>query len=137
DVAGGGGAYGRLELYLDRAGALLSLGGIERRFKKRAAARRSLEQARSAFEQLGCPGWAEQANAELGRISGRRAAPDDSLTASERKVAELVAAGLPNKELAPQLFLSVHTVEAHLSNAYAKLGIRSRSQLARRLSVSA
>jgi DNA-binding NarL/FixJ family response regulator len=130
-------AYHTLGLDFDSARALLFLGRVERRSKKRAAARRSLEQARSAFERLGCPGWAEQASEELGRISGRRAAPDDSLTASERKVAELVAAGLSNKEVAAQLFISVYTVEAHLSNVYAKLGIRSRTQLAHRLSTPA
>src|SRR5262249_37597058 len=122
-------AYRTLGLDFDSARALLFLGRVERRAKKRAAARRSIEQARSAFEQLDSPGWAEQASAELGRISGRRATADDALTASERKVAELAAAGLSNKEVAAQLFISVATVEAHLSNVYAKLGIRSRSQL--------
>src|SRR5262249_49114476 len=88
---------------------------------------------RSAFEQLGCAGWAKAANAELGRISGRRAAPDDGLTPSERKVADLVASGLSNKEVAAQLFVSVYTVEAHLKKVYAKLGIRSRTPLAGRI----
>ena len=129
--------YRALGLDFDNARALLFLGRVERRSKKRAAARETLEQARAAFDRLGCPGWAEQASAELRRISGRRAGPDDALTASERRVAELVAAGLSNKEVAAQLFISVHTIEAHLSHVYAKLGIRSRTQLARRLSASA
>ena len=48
-------------------------------------------------------------------------------------MAELVASGLSNKEVAAQLYVSIYTVEAHLSRVYAKLGIRSRGQLARRL----
>ena len=55
------------------------------------------------------------------------------LTPGEQRVAELVASGLSNKEVAGQLYLSVYTVQAHLSRVYAKLGVRSRSQLARRL----
>ena len=115
------------------ARALLVLGRAQRRAKKRAAARQSLEAARAGFEQLGCPGWAQAAAAELDRISGRRATPAGGLTPGERRVAELVAAGLSNKQVAAQLFVSVHTVEGHLSQAYAKLGIRSRTQLARAL----
>jgi DNA-binding NarL/FixJ family response regulator len=109
---------------------------VQRRSKKRAAARQSLEQARTAFEQLGCPGWARAAAGELNRISGRRRSPGASLTPSEQRVAELVASGLSNKEVAAQLFISVYTVEAHLSNVYTKLGIRSRAQLARQLHAS-
>jgi DNA-binding CsgD family transcriptional regulator len=81
----------------------------------------------------GCPGWAGAAAAELDRISGRRAAPGGGLTPGERRVAELVAAGLSNKQVAERLYVSVYTVEAHLSQAYAKLGIGSRTQLARAL----
>jgi DNA-binding CsgD family transcriptional regulator len=128
--------YQALGLDFDRARALLFLGRVERRAKKRAAARQSLEQARSAFEQLGCPGWAQVAAEELNRISGRRRAAGASLTPSEQRVAELVASGLSNKEVAGQLFISVYTVEAHLSNVYTKLGIRSRAQLARQLHAS-
>jgi DNA-binding NarL/FixJ family response regulator len=125
--------YHGLGLEFDSARALLLLGRVQRRHKKRASARQSLEQARSAFEQIDCPGWAELAGAELGRVSGRRAAPAGALTVSERRVAELVASGLSNKEVAAQMFVTVHTVEAHLSSAYAKLGIRSRTQLAGRI----
>jgi DNA-binding CsgD family transcriptional regulator len=125
--------YGTLGLDFDSARALLALGRFQRRAKKRAAARQSLDQAREAFERFGCPGWAEAASAELSRISGRRAAPAGALTASERRIAELVAAGMSNKQIAAQLFVSVYTVENHLSHVYAKLGIRSRTQLARHL----
>jgi len=113
------------------------LGRTQRRFKKWAAARQSLEQARWEFERLGCPGWAQAAAAELDRVSGRRAAPGGGLTPTEQRVADLVASGLSNKEVAAQLFVSVYTVEAHLSRVYAKLGIRSRTQLARALGAPA
>jgi DNA-binding CsgD family transcriptional regulator len=129
-------AYRALGLGFDSARSLLFLGRVQRRFKKRAAARHSLEDARSAFDQLGCLGWADLASAELARVSGRRPATSGGLTASEQRVAELVASGLSNKEIAAQLFVSVYTVEAHLSNAYAKLGVRSRTQLARHLGVA-
>jgi len=132
-LAQAAGAYRALGLGFDAARALLVLGRAQRRAKKRAEARQCLEQARSAFEQLGCPGWARAAAAELDRVSGRRAAPGGGLTPGEQRVAELVASGLSNKEVAGQLYLSVYTVQAHLSRVYAKLGVRSRSQLARRL----
>src|SRR5262249_29651552 len=81
------------------AGAVLVLGRAQRRAKKRAAARHSLEHARAAFEALGCPGWAQAAAAELDRISGRRAATGGGLTPGERRVAELAASGLSNKQV--------------------------------------
>jgi len=126
-------AYQALGLDYDAARTLLFLGRAQRRFKKRAAARQSLEQARAAFEALGCPGWAQAAAAERDRVSGRRAAPAGGLTPGEQRAAELAAGGLSNKEVAAQLYLSVATVEAHLSRVYAKLGLRSRAQLARHL----
>jgi len=130
-------AYRALGLGFDAARALLALGRAQRRHKKRAAARGSLEQARAGFAALGCPGWAQAAAAELDRVSGRRAAPGGGLTPGEQRAAELVASGLSNKEVAAQLYVSVYTVEAHLSRVYAKLGIRSRGQLARRLRAAA
>ena len=136
-LAGAAAAYRALGLGFDAARTLLVLGRVQRRAKKRGAARQSLERAQSAFGQLGCPGWAKAAAAELDRVSGRRAAPGGGLTPGERRVAELAAGGLSNKEVAAQLYLSVATVEAYLSRAYAKLGIRSRGQLARRLGSSA
>jgi DNA-binding CsgD family transcriptional regulator len=132
-LAGAAEAYRVLGAGWEAARALLVLGRAQRRAKKRAAARESLEAARAGFEQLGCPGWAQAAAGELDRISGRRAAPAGGLTPGERRVAELVASGLSNKQVAAQLYVSVYTVEAHLSQAYAKLGIRSRTQLARAL----
>ena len=69
---------------------------------------------------------------ELDRIGLRRAAPGE-LTASERRVAELAAAGLTNREVAARLFMSPKTVEANVARAYRKLGIRSRAELGARL----
>jgi len=135
-LAGAADAYRALGLGWDAARALLVLGRAQRRAAKRAAARDSLQQARSLFEQLGCPGWAGAAAAELDRISGRRAAPAGGLTPSERRVAELVASGLSNQQAAGQLYLSVTTVKAHLRAVYAKLGVTSRAQLTRRLGAS-
>ena len=66
----------------------------------------------------------------MARIGGRAPSGLD-LTPVERRVAELVAAGRTNREVATALFLSVRTVEGHLSRVYAKLGVRSRVELAR------
>jgi DNA-binding CsgD family transcriptional regulator len=77
--------------------------------------------------------WADNARAELARTGGR-APSGDGLTESERRIAELVAAGKSNKETAATLFLSVHTVEDALKRIYRKLDVRSRTELSRRLS---
>jgi DNA-binding CsgD family transcriptional regulator len=66
-------------------------------------------------------------------VGGRRPRSQSELTAAERRVVELAANGASNKEIAQALFVSVHTVETHLTHSYAKLGVRSRGQLARRL----
>jgi DNA-binding CsgD family transcriptional regulator len=67
-------------------------------------------------------------------VGARRRTPSGELTPAERRVVELASDGSSNKEIALALFISVRTVEAHLRNAYTKLGVRSRAQLARRLS---
>jgi DNA-binding CsgD family transcriptional regulator len=126
-------AYEELGLHFDRARSLLCLGRAQRRLRKWGAARRSLEQAVAAFEEIGSVGWAELSRSELARVGARRPPPPGELTTAERRVAELAAEGLANKEIARALFVSVKTVETHLSHAYAKLGIRSRTQLASRL----
>ena len=69
---------------------------------------------------------------ELQRIGIRRAIGDE-LTESERRVVELAASGLKNREVAAQLFMSPKTVEANLARAYRKLGIRSRAELGARV----
>jgi DNA-binding CsgD family transcriptional regulator len=75
--------------------------------------------------------WTKRARAELGRIGGRRR--EEGLTAAERRVAVLVAAGRTNREVAAELFLGERTVAGHLTRVYAKLGVRSRTELAHRL----
>lgn len=119
----------RIGLRFDHARALLALGRAERRLRQRAAARRTLEEAITAFDRQGAPGWAKLARSELERISGRSPGAHGGLTPSEERVIQLAKDGLSNKEIAASLVVSVHTVEVHLSHAYRKLGVRSRSQL--------
>jgi DNA-binding CsgD family transcriptional regulator len=114
-----------------RARALLALGAARRRARQKRPAREALESALEAFETVGAFGWATRAQAELGRIGGRR--PADGLTPAERRVADLVAEGKTNREVAAALFLGERTVASHLTHIYAKLGVRSRTELARRL----
>jgi DNA-binding NarL/FixJ family response regulator len=84
---------------------------------------------------LGARVWAEQATRELAGISGR-ARTAVELTASEQRVAELVAAGMSNKQVAAALVVTPRTVETHLTRVYAKLGVRSRVELATRFPVA-
>ena len=121
---------------LEYARTLLAAGAIERRAKRKAEAREALEQARSIFEQLGARLWCERARLELERTGLHRTAGRE-LSAAERRVADLAASGATNKEIAAELFMSVKTVEAHLSRIYRKLGIRSRTELASLVSVTA
>jgi DNA-binding CsgD family transcriptional regulator len=117
---------------LERGRALLVLGLVSRRAKRRRAAREALESALGVFDALPAPLWAQRARADLERIGGRRGSAGE-LTPSERRVADLVIAGKTNREIAAELFITVHTVEKTLTRAYAKLGVRSRTELARRL----
>jgi len=125
--------YAELGLPFDQARTLLAAGRAHRRHRKWAAARAFLDGAAGTFAALGAAGWAEAARSELARVGARSPRAKGALTPAEQRVAELAAAGLANKEIATTLFVSVHTVEEHLSRVYAKLGIRSRSQLASRL----
>jgi DNA-binding CsgD family transcriptional regulator len=119
---------------LERARTLLCLGSARRQDKQKRPAREAIEQALEIFEKLGACPWAERARAELRRISGRQPSSDD-LTATERRVAALAAQGRTNKEIAAELFMGLSTVESHLSRVYRKLGVRSRTELARQLAV--
>jgi DNA-binding CsgD family transcriptional regulator len=114
-----------------RGRALLALGVARRRTKQKRAAREALEAAAAAFDELGTAGWTTRAREELGRIGGRTRS--DGLTPSERRVADLVAQGRTNAEVAATLFLAERTVASHLTRIYAKLGVRSRTELARML----
>ncbi len=128
---------------LERARTLLELGSVQRRLKQRAVARATLSGARDIFERCGATLWVARASAELARISGRaagisgRAAGAEGLTATELRVAELVARGRSNKEAAAEMFITVRAIESTLTKVYAKLGVRSRTELAARLSAAA
>src|SRR5262249_54254231 len=100
--------------------------------QQKRAARDALEQALAVFQRLGAPLWSERARAELRRISGRTPSPE-GLSETEQRVADLAVQGHTNKQIASTLFMSVRTVEAHLTSVYRKLGIQSRSALASRL----
>jgi len=114
-----------------RARALLGLGVVRRRARQKRPARLAIEEALEAFEHVGAAEWADRARAELGQVGGRRRA--EGLTAAERRVAALVAEGRTNQEVAAALFLSKRTVASHLTHVYAKLGVRSRTELARKV----
>ena len=113
------------------ARALLALGIVRRRARQKRPAADAIGAALDGFEQLGAATWADKARAELGSIGGRRR--EEGLTAAERRVAALVAEGRTNREVAAALFLGERTVASHLTHIYAKLGVRSRTELARRL----
>jgi ATP/maltotriose-dependent transcriptional regulator MalT len=110
--------------------ALLTAGEILRRARQKGQAREALSEAIAIFEKLGARLWLERARTELGRVAVKR--PEGAgLTATERQVVDLVAAGRSNKEIADSLFMSVHTVEAHLTRLFRALGVASRTELAR------
>jgi DNA-binding CsgD family transcriptional regulator len=122
----------RLPYPLELGRSLLVAGSIQRRLRHQREGRDALSRAERIFTDLGATPWRERAQAELGRIGGRSASPD-ALTSSEHAVAELVARGLSNAEVASDLVLAVRTVESHLTQIYAKLGVRSRTELARKI----
>jgi DNA-binding CsgD family transcriptional regulator len=115
-----------------RARTMLALGATLRRAKQKRAARETLVQALEAFDTLGAAVWAEKTAAELARIGGRTPA-GGGLTSTEQRIAELIAQGRPNKEIAAQLYVTVRTVETHVRHIYSKLGCRSRAELAGRI----
>ena len=120
----------RAAVPFEHARTLLSVGAAQRRARRRREARATLTDALNAFDSLGAVPWAQRTADELARISGRRPG-SPGLTATERRIAALVAEGRTNKEVAAALFLSARTVEAHLRQVYRKLGVRSRTELAR------
>jgi DNA-binding CsgD family transcriptional regulator len=107
-------------------------GQIARRARQWGVARASLTEALDLFEQLGATLWAARARGEVNRIGGRSTSPSD-LTDGERQVAELVAAGRANREVAEILFMSPRTVSTTLVRIYRKLGVSSRTEMAAQL----
>ncbi|MGV9887959.1 AAA family ATPase [Streptomyces sp. NPDC003395] len=132
--------FAALGLVLDHGRTLVSLGRLERRRRRPAAARSAWQEARTLFHDAQARPWLHLVEDLLNRLHGAArdtaagtAAAVGELTETERRLADLVAEGASNREAAARLFLSVKTVEAMLSRIYRKLGIRSRTQLARAL----
>jgi DNA-binding CsgD family transcriptional regulator len=124
--------YDASPLRFDRARTLLIAGQIQRRAKAKRLAQDLLAEAHREFTSFGAAAWARQSAAELARVNLRPPASAE-LTETERRVAELAASGLTNREVGQQLFLAVKTVEANLARAYRKLGITSRAELGARM----
>jgi DNA-binding CsgD family transcriptional regulator len=119
---------------LERARALTDLGALVRRGNRRREARELLREGLDIAHRAGAGPLATRAETEL-RATGARPrrvvlAGVDSLTASERRVAELAADGRTNREIAQSLFVTARTVEGHLTNVFRKLDIDSREQIA-------
>ncbi|MBX6750979.1 MAG: AAA family ATPase, partial [Micromonosporaceae bacterium] len=132
----------RARARFERARTQLLYGQELRRMRRRSAAREQLRAAYETFEYFGATPLAEQARAEL-RAAGERVAarpghvhPISRLTAQQRQIAELVASGATNREIAAALFVSTRTVDYHVRNILARLGLRSRIDLARMLAPS-
>jgi DNA-binding CsgD family transcriptional regulator len=121
--------HAELPLRFDHARTLWAAGQVHRRTRAKSQAHDLLTQARVEFAAMGAALWVARADAELARVNLRPGAPAQ-LTESERRVAELVARGMTNREVAEAMFLSPKTVEANLSRVYRKLGLRSRAELA-------
>ena len=118
----------------------LAYGEGLRRLRRRGEARTQLRAALAIFEQLGAKPWIQRTERELAatgeRLQRRTATTTgQDLTPQEMRVCVAVARGETNREVAAQLFLSLKTVETHLTSAYGKLGLRSRSELARLFAV--
>jgi DNA-binding CsgD family transcriptional regulator/tetratricopeptide (TPR) repeat protein len=122
-------AFERLGFAPDAARARLLEGRALLRAGRRTAAADALADARGRFAAMGATHWEARAAEQLDRAAPGRAGGE--LTPTETRIAELVAEGLKNREIGQTLFVSVATVEAHLTRIYRKLGIRSRSALAR------
>ncbi|MEA2217677.1 MAG: hypothetical protein QOJ35_303 [Solirubrobacteraceae bacterium] len=119
---------------LELAKSLAALGGAQRRAGERVLARATLAAALDLADACGASAVAEQARTEL-RIAGarprrNRSSGPDALTATELRTATLAAGGMTNTQIAQALFVTAKTVERHLTNAYVKLAIGSRHDLA-------
>jgi DNA-binding CsgD family transcriptional regulator len=124
---------------LETIRALVELGSALRRGNERAAAREPLQRAADWANEGGATVLYERARLELSASGGRPRreallSGPGSLTPSERRIAELAAGGHSNRQIAQALFVTPKTVEYHLRNAYRKLDIQGRGQLAEALS---
>jgi DNA-binding CsgD family transcriptional regulator len=118
---------------LEHARAMTDLGAALRRAGRRAESREILRPALDLAHRCGALALTERTRTELIAAGGRPRrlvlSGLDSLTPSERRVAQLAAVGLPNRDIAQNLFITARTVEGHLTHAYQKLAITSREQL--------
>jgi DNA-binding CsgD family transcriptional regulator len=124
-------AHGASPLRVELARSLLTLGRIERRRRARKESRGALSGARKLAAQIGHRPLLAEIEQELPRVVAARSGTE--LTATERRVAELIADGASNRDAASALFVSVRTVETHVASIYRKLGVRTRAELARRI----
>jgi DNA-binding NarL/FixJ family response regulator len=124
--------HDRLPMPFERARTQLLAGQLQRRHRQKNAASATLAAALDAFTRLDTPLWANRARAELARANVP-AGPDAALTPSEQRVAELVAAGMTNRDVGAALFISPKTVEFNLARIYRKLGIHTRAELGRHI----
>jgi DNA-binding CsgD family transcriptional regulator len=124
--------HDRLPMPFERARTQLLLGQLQRRQRRRDAARANVSAALAVFDELDTPLWSAKARESLAR-SDITAGPAKLLTAGERRVAELAASGVTNREIATALFISPKTVEVHLTHIFRKLDVRTRAELVRRI----
>ena len=124
-------AHRSAPLRLELARSMLILGQIERRRKARSQSRAALRSALELATEMGHQPLLTRIRAELQRAAAARTG--NELTATEQRVADLIAGGATNREAAAALFVSVRTVETHVAAIYRKLGVRTRAELARRL----
>jgi ATP/maltotriose-dependent transcriptional regulator MalT len=124
-------AHRSLGMPFEHARTLLVAGEVMRRNRRRRLADEHLSGAHEIFVELGSPMWAARADSERRRLGLRTVS--DELTATELRIARLAAAGRSNPEIASETFLALRTVEAHLTQVFRKLGIRSRIELPHRL----
>jgi DNA-binding CsgD family transcriptional regulator len=118
----------RVDAPIELGRTLLVEGQLRRRQRQKADARESLEAALGIFDRCGAVLWAQRAGEELDRVGQRRDAGE--LSATQTRVAELVAAGKSNREVAAELFISPKTVEANLARVFRALQVRNRAELA-------
>ncbi|MEV5954700.1 AAA family ATPase [Streptomyces sp. NPDC051987] len=130
-----------LPLPVELVRTLIALGAVERRARRRNAARAALAEALETATRVGAAPFAVRARDELARLAaaergGETGAGARELTPTEARIAELVGGGATNREVAAELFISVKTVEGALSRVYRKFGVRSRTALAHAMAVA-
>jgi DNA-binding CsgD family transcriptional regulator len=122
----------RVDMPIELGRTLLLQGQLRRRRRRKASARESFLAAVDLFDRSHAPLWAKRAHEELDRVGRRSQRADGELSATEQRVAELVAAGKTNRQVAAELFISPKTVDSNLVRIYRTLGVQGRAELAAR-----